>query len=422
MVQNQIRNHSKSIGLLVFANLIVLLVIGPLLSVQSFGTYILLPTLFIITVFRDRFTWDQGNFLVKILALYWVYSIVSVFYYVDFQGMMRDLSGLTGVLLASYCALALNKNENHERYYHWGFISAIILLMLIEFLNGHVFISSSGFEGAKTMADPYGDPRADRGIFLHNANAYSYFSYFANISLCYLYLKYRKKYVMVLLLILPIVFILFSFVTQSRSGLLLLIFTNVIFWVFILRNTSKNPLINIGRFVVIFGVLVFMAFQFISIFENSDIKDRLVQKDESTLEREGLIQEGINMFFDSPVIGVGLGQFSHYSSTRQFSHNSFVEILAEQGFIGGILLLFIFGIPALKSLKNVLLFPRSELTRLNVLFFFTFLVFNNVYVFYKFSFSMTYFFLIVAIQNKLTRSIEDENEAINKQFMVTDND
>jgi len=421
VVQNQIKNHSKPIGLLVFANLIVLLVIGPLFSVQSFGTYILLPALFIITVFRDRFTWDQGNFLIKILLVYWVYSIVSVFYYIDFQGMMRDLSGLTGVLLASYCALALNKNENHERYYHWGFIIAIILLMLIEFLNGHVFISSSGFEGAKTMPDPYGDPKADRGIFLHNANAYSYFSYFANISLCYLYLNYRKKYLMILLLVLSVIFVLFSFVTQSRSGLLLLVFTNVIFWIFILRNNSKNPLLNIGRFVVILGVLVFMALRFISIFENSDIKDRLIQKDESTLEREGLIQEGIDMFFDSPVIGIGIGQFSHYSSTRQFSHNSFVEIFAEQGFIGGFLLLFIFGVPTLKSLKNLLLFPGSEYARLNFLFFFTFLTYNNVYVFYKFSFSMTYFFLIVAMQSKLTNNLINESSEINKQLISTKN-
>ncbi|MFX0558412.1 O-antigen ligase family protein [Maribacter sp. CXY002] len=409
MYTNTKKNYSIGIGLLILVNLLFLMVGGPFFGIQSVGTYVLLPTMFLITIVRDRFTWDQGNFLIKVFAVYWLYSLVTVFYYVDLKGMIRDLSGLTGTLFASYCALALNKRQDHENFYHWGYILAIVLLIAIEFLNGTFYVTAAGFQGAEVMISPETGPRLDRGIFLHNANAYSYYSFFANISLFYLYLNYRNKFMFFLLVTLPVVFILFTFVTQSRSGLFLLIFSNVVFWIFINRNRNKNPLMKIGRFLVLISVIVFAAIRFITILENSEFINRMSTTEGSTVERGNLIKEGIDMFLDAPIFGIGLGQFSHYSSTRQFSHNSFVEILAEQGFIGGFFLMFIFGFPTLKSIKNLFYNPGNELARLNFLFFLAFLLFNNVYVFYKFSFSMTYFFLIVAIQNKYEKSLVYNN-------------
>jgi len=64
--------------------------------------------------------------------------------------------------------------------------------------------------------------------------------------------------------------------------------------------------------------------------------------DVSLLERWALVESGLGVFKDHPLLGVGLGQFAQesvkYGALRQsFAHNAYLEVLAELGLVGFLL-------------------------------------------------------------------------------------
>jgi O-antigen ligase len=240
-----------------------------------------------------------------------------------------------------------------------------------------------------------------RDRFLLNANAYSYFSFFANFSLLYLYQKYKSKFWLLLLIILPILFIIISFATQSRSGIFIIILINTCYWIFINKTNHSNQLKKIVKGIFVFSAFIIICLQFIKIYENSRIKSRIEVTGTKVDSREVLVYESMRVFGNSPYLGVGLGQLIYHNGIGQFSHNSYVEILAEQGIIGGILLIFLFGIPLRKCWHLLKINPNEEILKINLLFFVSFYLFNNIYPFYKFTFSMMYFFIIISMQNKI---------------------
>lgn len=77
---------------------------------------------------------------------------------------------------------------------------------------------------------------------------------------------------------------------------------------------------------------------------------------EQSLELSGRatpFHDGINIFFEFPIIGSGFGMFSHYASTFLYSHphNIILEILSELGLVG-IMLFIVMTIPVAKTLLN----------------------------------------------------------------------
>jgi len=251
-----------------------------------------------------------------------------------------------------------------------------------------------------------------RDRFLLNANAYSYFSFFANISLFYLHQRHKTALLTVLLFLMPILFIVISFVTQSRSGLVMIILINLIYWLFIAKKYNINPFLKLLRKLLTVSILIVLTLNFLNIYQNSRIKNRVDTSLNQGDARGSLIQQSLDVFYENPIVGVGLGQLPLYNNIGQFSHNSYVEILAEQGIIGGIFLFMLFFIPLKKSFQLFRRFPKNSIIRLNLLFFISFYIFNNVYPFYKFPFSMMYFFLIISYQNNIISSTTNRKSPI----------
>ena len=118
--------------------------------------------------------------------------------------------------------------------------------------------------------------------------------------------------------------------------------------------------------------------------------------------REKLASNAIDVFASHPFTGVGPGQFYLYSYNHtSFSHNSFTEIAANMGIIGLILFLLLLFSPLFKEIKNYLYNKGDKsIIKLNILFFLSFILINNIYVFYLTTYGMMFFFLIVMIQKK----------------------
>src|SRR5690606_37137661 len=178
------------------------------------------------------------------------------------------------------------------------------------------------------------------------------------------------------------------------------------------KKNRTNSILNLLRKLLTFSILIVLSLYFLNIYQNSRIKNRVDTSINQGDARGSLIEQSLNVFYENPIIGVGLGQLPLYTKKGQFSHNSYVEILAEQGIIGGIFLFMLFFIPLKKSLQLFKCFPKNPIFRLNLLFFVSFYIFNNIYPFYKFPFSMMYFFLMISYQNKIINITGKNNSPI----------
>lgn len=392
MIEEDLKNNETSnliVGLLIILTLISLISLGPFYDYQSLVLFVLFPLLFLIAMRTDWGTIGRNNKEILVYTFFVLGTLTTVFYKPNFEFFITAFNGLLGGLIASYVPIGLNKklNKNYENYFHYGFILSILLLLLIEYSLGNISIIGFASE------------LASRHRFFFNANYYSYISFFASFSLFYLHLKNRNILTTICLVVFPVLMIILAFITQSRSGLLFLVLINAIYWFLILKSHNKNIIRRLVKFVLIMAITFYAAKTFIDIYSNSQIQKRVSSaKDDS---REVLINEALTVFYENPLTGVGLGQFKRYSTSKQFSHNSFVEGLAEHGILGGILVLILFIGPLIKSVRLLLQDKSNEHLRLNLLFFFTFILYNNIYVFYKVSFAMIYFFLIVSLQNRI---------------------
>ncbi len=389
---------TAALGYLIIIVIIALNAFGPYLGLQQVVTFGLLPLLALIAIILDKNTLNKRSFEILVFFLFIVVSLLSAYYVINYVDLVSSFRILLATIVAAYIPIGINKNDSYENYFHIGFIASIMILVIVMYINGNISLTDFATAGKR-----------DR--FLLNANTYSYLSYFANISLFYLYLRRKSFWLLLLLLILPLIFILVSFATQSRSGILFILLINLCFWLFINKNTNQNQLAKFFKFLFIVIVLVLLGRIFASTYQNSQIKNRVDQGTTAEDSREVLAREALNVFYDNPFFGVGLGQFPRYSGLGQFSHNSYTEILAEHGIIGGFLILLLFGVPLVKSWQSLRKNWSSPILRLNLLFLVTFLLYNNAYVFYKSPFSMMYFFLIISIQNKIYHGLQHTNRS-----------
>jgi len=94
------------------------------------------------------------------------------------------------------------------------------------------------------------------------------------------------------------------------------------------KKTNYMWLIAIGIIVTIsFGVL------FDWLVEHTVVGARLNADslERGTEGRTNLVWEGLGFFLSSPIVGIGLGCFTTFSSTGMMAHNDYVEILASMG-------------------------------------------------------------------------------------------
>lgn len=177
------------------------------------------------------------------------------------------------------------------------------------------------------------------------------------------YYNYKKTSIKALFFLVGVIIISIAiFFTGSRMGGVTAIFSLMLFSLkerrqLIKLTTFFNILvisIVIVFFISIFGINIIINSSKINFIINRytdlDIfiktKSNLIT-DRSISQRIECLNAGFKMFTDFPLTGVGLGNYIYkvkdYSSfIFKYSHNTFISILAETGFIGFILFLGIF--------------------------------------------------------------------------------
>lgn len=174
------------------------------------------------------------------------------------------------------------------------------------------------------------------------------------------YYNQRNNLSKIVFIIIVLFILLFAiFLTGSRMGGIIAIFT-ILMFIFRERHKFLKLRIFIITMLIIIILLVFnKSFNLINLFPTDFILNRYADfnlyitnriqdlSDASLTERADLFIMGLKMFNDYPLFGVGLGNYLYkigeYGSYNfAYSHNTFVSILAETGFIGFILFIALF--------------------------------------------------------------------------------
>jgi O-antigen ligase len=159
--------------------------------------------------------------------------------------------------------------------------------------------------------------------------------------------------------------------TASRSGIMIVAFSVLLTWIFVLRKSARGRLVGIGLIVAMCAA-VFAApgifWQRIqTIWTNDDPATRAAASaDASEDERRTVLLDSVRYTLENPVFGLGLGNFSvargnalGVPSAWLGSHNSFTELSSEAGIPALLIFVSLLG-SAIRSTWRIAMIREEE--------------------------------------------------------------
>lgn len=385
-----------------------------------FGAY--LGNLYILQVIALGFAILSSNLekiKIKPDTIIWLIACLifgfSVIYSMDKQSTMEVAS-----LISMAIALKIlyeNKEEDWQKYFlkltliasgiHVGAtVLQLIIPNFISLINGFILSGKS----LQMNQDLYSVGGYAGITGQTSVNAF-YITLFIGIIFLKLMFEKRYKKINIVLLIMAIIAL---FLTGKRGMLIFSIISNIIIYAYISYKDRKNVLKYFFMILVI-GIIGYAIIMNIPqaklIFE----KIVLLEESENVLNgRDTLWKETLEVFIENPIIGIGLGTIQNV--TGDYSHNIYIQILAENGFIG----FSIYILATLSSLyitikKAGIILKKGEVNqKVNIL---VALFIQSIFIMYGFTGNPLYgqYFMIpytisIAITNSTVIKEEKENE------------
>ena len=193
--------------------------------------------------------------------------------------------------------------------------------------------------------------------------------------------------------IVVLLFVFVSFLQGSRKGLIILILGLILDYTLEKRKT-KNISYKMKGLLIVAFLLLFVYFICMHTALYNTIGIRLEDTfaflkegtavDASTRDRNLLIEDGIRIWKSNPIVGVGQDNFRYVNSVRYgfYSHNNFIELLANLGMIGFTLYYYIYYYGIRKSYHYIRL-RKTETTIAPIIVFIVFLIIDYMSVSYS---------------------------------------
>ncbi len=173
-------------------------------------------------------------------------------------------------------------------------------------------------------------------------------------------LNLNRKVISLVQLSAIFLFIYIILLTASRNGFLCL-FVLLFFWIVVVGKDSIKELKNTHIFYKIFLLAIaVLAISFIVnefLYSNLMLRVKDISEGGTKDTREIMINYGIQLFKEKPIIGYGLDNFKAYFYTGSYSHNTYIEVLVSTGLLGAI----IYFIPYISlTIKTLILSNKSN--------------------------------------------------------------
>ena len=297
-------------------------------SINSLAIYIILPGAFVVTFFEWRKI--RVNRYFNLLVLLYLWILISVLWATETSVAFRQIRQCLGSFLLGYIFAVKSKNIKNLEWIYLTYV--IVLIMDWYYAYNNIF----------TILE-IGEERISDAML--NANTLAYHTFYATFAIYILgeITSGNRKlcYNVLFLLTIPLSFYT-SLLTASRQVLIIQI---PLIMVLLYIRYIKDK--NIGRkFLAIFilVVILFSLIPFVSeTYNNSVLKTRNeldLKEDSRTLLAKDAFRVGMEHF----PFGVGPGNYLVHSYRKHFSHNTYLELFANEGIIGLIIYLtLIFG-------------------------------------------------------------------------------
>lgn len=313
-----------------FFLLLICLALLPLF--QNFtwvSTLVILPFLSFYYLFRNKKSILTFDFFLTRYILLFVFALFSIGIVRSTDLYITEVKRLLGVILMLIIAFfSIKRNFNNI----WLFY----IILLVKFILMIIYTYSFGTLLDVEMESYRIQSGAEVGI---NANQYGYFGFVALFAVGFIYHMKRSKSILLLFILIFTASLLMTIIAASRAGTIFTIMSLVMIY---LSITYSNKLNFIIKFVIL-SILLFLAVEFF--FQNFDsvmlVKRLLGFYDSIEDSRLTILNDGLDLFFDYPITGVGSGQFPDYVWGAA-PHNGFLLILINYGIFSLILYLSIF--------------------------------------------------------------------------------
>lgn len=323
----------------VFDHLIILLQLIVLMNpILEDSSYIYIPTICLVLIRTI------GIFLKeKCISNFelWMIVFLSVLFITGLIGINASKSmGLIKAVIFRFCFLIIIYYYV-KRFYD---IKKILILFIYSILAMSIYIvfnvSISSLFDSKLGSDLLG--------MAWNANFIGINMALGTITAIFVGLQSKKLYIKYYYYILALFFAFLAISTQSKTALIVIVLSMLLYNFFILEKTKIVPFI---KYIIIFLLLMLLVYNipivkevilvrfdslFFTIFEN-DLEDK------SGAMRLIMIQLGIDWFMQKPLLGYGLGNFSTlfadtifnvYGPEGTYSHNNYIELAVGCGLTG----------------------------------------------------------------------------------------
>ena len=338
-----VRSAMRLTGALIFLYILVLVLFGQNPKTE---TFVMPAALALAFVFFVELIGLRRNFSIPApLVWFAVYLGFSVFQMVWSPGSVGTL-----LLLVEIFVLALVV-ANHEAHGGTGRVVAhsFYIAVLCTFAY-NLFSNETPLDGRI-------------GSTLINANAYSQVLMFGVLFALRQWLvgsvrrKMDWKAVVALLVFIGLSLYGIVDLTGSRKGIIMTIAASilvVVYWVWqqpIRRRLLISVLVVVALAAI--GYALYQSPQTARISEISSFLQGGSVTDTGLAKRGGMLEDAVDLWLQRPFTGWGLDQFRNVSGWDTYSHDNYVELLANQGIVGCLLYLMVY-VSALLSLARSL--------------------------------------------------------------------
>lgn len=359
-------------------------------GLNSVSLYIIVPVLSLYSIIRYRGEIIKFKPLI-ILYLLFVWILLSGLVADDLNLYLATIKTLLGVVLLSTILYCFSIKD--VKYIHLFY-----LLYCIKFIYIFIYAINNDLLTTNISSTRF-------NLEELNANSFGYYAFFAISSSYLLLLHAKSKKIRSIIWIL--VFLCLStgliavIIAASRAGFLIITSSVLIMSIIYLLSPFRWK--SIFFVIVISGLISLSINNLRPILEDTYLFSRFGQiESDSRLE---LLKDGLEVWLDNPIMGVGAGNLNQYVSRG--THSSYSELLGSNGIVGFLLFVFLLAEPLKKSytlMVNKELSPKLVL--FYVAFFIIYIFYNFFYWFYMNMFLLGYFILIRTQYELLSRSAE----------------
>lgn len=288
---------------------------------------------------------------IKLIIVWFIFCLISGLVAIDVGLVVNKLITIIQLILffiAGYSILLKSRiNINTILYLIIISVFFIFIFGFVSQYNPDVLVTKN------RITSTAGDP-----------NFLSLLGAFAFIFSLFLFHIDKNKLRLVLLVPIIVVILYGIVLTQSRQGIVLVLvgafLYSLIQIIYRFKNTRNkkrymlkltlyflSAIIFISALIFIFQqteysyrIQAFIAFIKLSFQSSNEHISRII--DYSAYERKQLLKYGIKIWFDHPIMGIGLDNFrtiiKHYNpaGNRLYSHNNYIELLTTIGTIGAV--------------------------------------------------------------------------------------